>query len=95
MDGRLDRSIRVDYLVLNGGTMAIEVVKRQGNMLPYNVPPPRLDLRECKRRRGGNRSFDQIAFLHPCRLYLITTSVMLSMSHSRPPVHRSLFTSFP
>jgi hypothetical protein len=35
VDGRLERNIRIDYLVQNSGVMAIEVVKRQGNMLPY------------------------------------------------------------
>lgn len=35
INGRLERGIRVDYLVQNKGAMAVEVVKRQGNMLPY------------------------------------------------------------
>lgn len=33
VNGRLERGIRVDYLAQNSGVMAIEVVKRQGNML--------------------------------------------------------------
>lgn len=35
VNGRLERGIRVDFLVQNNGAMAVEVVKRQGNMLPY------------------------------------------------------------
>lgn len=35
INGHLERGIRVDYLVQNSGVMAVEVVKRQGNMLAY------------------------------------------------------------
>ena len=34
VNGQLERGIRVDYLVQNSGLMAVEVVKRHGNMLP-------------------------------------------------------------
>lgn len=34
VNGHLERGIRVDYLVRNSGALAVEVVKRQGNMLP-------------------------------------------------------------